>query len=177
MNNEFINRFLGENDWPEGVKKDFIASLHTFMMTITEHSMNTKGKTQLYIPSEDLNDIDTAATDKDLLQRLETTVIFWTRQIKELVSNQDVNNQGESTTPLDEIKHWEDRNKNLSNISQQLKLPKLKKITDVLEKAQSAYLGPFMDLTKEIDKGHEEANDNLQFLGLLSEPCKKIEQA
>jgi dynein heavy chain, axonemal len=117
MNNEYVIKFLGENDWPEGVKKDFIASLHTFMATITEHSMNSKGKTYLYIPQEELNDVDTAATDKDLLQRLETTVIFWTRQIKELVSNQDVNNQGESHTPLDEIKHWEDRNNNLKIIS------------------------------------------------------------
>lgn len=64
-----------------------------------------------------MNDVDTAATDKDLLQRLETTVIFWTRQIKELVSNQDVNNQGDSNTPLDEIKHWEDRNNNLKVVS------------------------------------------------------------
>ncbi len=61
--------------------------------------------------------MDTASTDKDLLQRLETTVIFWTRQIKELVSNQDVNNQGDSNTPLDEIKHWEDRNNNLKVVS------------------------------------------------------------
>jgi dynein heavy chain len=61
--------------------------------------------------------VDTASTDKDLLQRLETTVIFWTRQIKELVSNQDVNNQGDSNTPLDEIKHWEDRNNNLTVVS------------------------------------------------------------
>jgi len=43
----------------------------------------------LYIPNEDLSDIDTAIKDKDLLQRLESIVIFWTRQIKELVQNQD----------------------------------------------------------------------------------------
>lgn len=81
--------------------------------------------------------MDTASTDKDLLQRLETTVIFWTRQIKELVSNQDVNNQGDSNTPLDEIKHWEDRNNNLKVVSQRLKDAKLKKIIEVFEKASS----------------------------------------
>ena len=43
----------------------------------------------MYIPNEDLSDIDTAIKDKDLLQRLESIVIFWTRQIKELVQNQD----------------------------------------------------------------------------------------
>jgi dynein heavy chain len=87
--------------------------------------------------------VDTASTDKDLLQRLETTVIFWTRQIKELVSNQDVNNQGDSNTPLDEIKHWEDRNNNLKVVSQRLKDAKLKKIIEVLEKASSSYLQAF----------------------------------
>jgi dynein heavy chain len=87
--------------------------------------------------------VDTASTDKDLLQRLETTVIFWTRQIKELVSNQDVNNQGDSNTPLDEIKHWEDRNNNLKVVSQRLKDTKLKKIIEVLEKASSSYLQAF----------------------------------
>lgn len=87
--------------------------------------------------------MDTASTDKDLLQRLETTVIFWTRQIKELVSNQDVNNQGDSNTPLDEIKHWEDRNNNLKVVSQRLKDTKLKKIIEVLEKASSSYLQAF----------------------------------
>jgi hypothetical protein len=78
-----------------------------------------------------------------------------------------VNNQGESNTPLDEIKHWEDRNANLKSMALRLKEPKLKKIVEVLEKATSAYLLPFTELTKEIDKGHDEANDNLMYLGLL----------
>jgi len=177
MNSEYMNKFLGENDWPDGVKKDFIASLHNFMHTINEYSYLSKGKTNLYIPNEDLDDVDACATDKDLMQRLETTVIFWTRQIKELVSNQDVGNQGDNNTPLDEIKHWEDRNSNLESMATRLKDPKLKKIVEVLDRAQSAYLAPFNELTKEIDKGHEEANDNLQFLRLLQDPCKRIENS
>jgi dynein heavy chain, axonemal len=32
-------------------------------------------------------------------------------------------------------------------------------------------------LTKLIDKGHEEAEDNLQFLNLLGDPCRKVENA
>ena len=62
-------------------------------------------------------------------------------------------------------------------ISQRLKEPKLKKITEVLDKSMSSYLAPFIELTKQIDKGHEEAEDNLRFLNLLYEPCKKIEAA
>lgn len=29
-------KLLGENDWPDGVKKEFVANLHKFMATITE---------------------------------------------------------------------------------------------------------------------------------------------
>lgn len=79
MNGDFLNKFVGENDWPDGVKKDFLAALHNFMQNLNEASMQAKGKTFLYIPNEDLNDVDIAAGDKDLIQRLETTVIFWTR--------------------------------------------------------------------------------------------------
>lgn len=146
MNNEYMNKFLGENDWPDGVKKDFVASLHNFMHTINEYSNLSKGKTSLYIPNEDLDDVDACATDKDLMQRLETTVIFWTRQIKELVTNQDVGNSGEINTPLDEIKHWEDRNSNLESMANRLNDSKLKKIVEVLDRAQSAYLAPFNEL-------------------------------
>ena len=89
MNNEYVPKLHGENDWPDGVKKEFQANLNKFMATLTEESATSKGRTQLYIPEEHISDVDTAARDKDLLQRLESTVIYWTRQIKEVVSNQD----------------------------------------------------------------------------------------
>ena len=67
-----------------------------------------KGKTVLYLPQEnvDLEDLETVRADKDLVQRLESTVIRWTRQIKEVVNLQDnsMNSDAETATPLDEIK-------------------------------------------------------------------------
>lgn len=88
MTAEYLPKLLGEKNWPEGVKKEFVANLHKFMATLTEASHSSKGRTTLYIPNEDLNEIEQAAKDKDLLQRLESTVIYWTRQIKEVTSNQ-----------------------------------------------------------------------------------------
>jgi hypothetical protein len=46
----------------------------------------------------------------------------------------------ENSSPLDEIKHWNDRNGNLKLLTTRLKEPKLKKITEVLEHANSSYL-------------------------------------
>lgn len=89
MNQEYVPKLLSESGWPDGVYKEFVANLHKFMAIITEQSYLRLGKTFLYIPNEDLSDIDTAQLDKDLIQRLEQTIIGWTRQIKELVSSQD----------------------------------------------------------------------------------------
>ena len=66
MQREYCPKLLGENDWPDGVKKEFATNLHKFMCTLTEASHKRQGRTQLYIPiSEELHDIEAAAREKD----------------------------------------------------------------------------------------------------------------
>ena len=36
MNQEYVKKLLGENDWPDGVKKEFVANLHRFMAFLNE---------------------------------------------------------------------------------------------------------------------------------------------
>ncbi len=57
--------------------------------TLKKKAENAKGKTVLYLPAENIPSPEIAAKEKDLVQRLESTVIHWTRQIKEVVNNQD----------------------------------------------------------------------------------------
>jgi len=131
------------------------------MATLTEESAQSKGRTQLYIPEEHISDVDTAVRDKDLLQRLESTVIYWTRQIKDVVSNQDAQASQESTSPLDELEHWKNRTQNLKSLTTRLQEKQLKKIIEVLTKANSSYLAGFKELEEKIKIGYEEANDNM----------------
>lgn len=139
--NDACPKLLGENEWPDNVKKEFMSNLHNFMAHITEQFYVARGMQNLYIPNEDLNDMDTAVKDKDLIQRLESIVICWTRQIKELVTNQDSSQSGhDNSSPLDEIKHWTDRTNNLKGLTLRLTDAKLIKITQVLERHQSSYL-------------------------------------
>jgi len=114
MNGGYLPKLLQENTWPDSVKKEFVAQLHKFMATVTEASHASKGRTTLYIPNEELSEPERAANDKDLLQRLESTVIQWTRQIKDVVSNQESSQNNESTSPLDEIWYWNSRTANLN---------------------------------------------------------------
>ena len=57
------------------------------MATLTEYSFSQEGITELYIPNEDLVNIEQASHDKDLLQRLEAILLHWQRQIKDIVNN------------------------------------------------------------------------------------------
>ena len=80
INQEYVKKLLGENDWLDGVKKEFVANLHRLTF-LNEQTHSARGQTYLYIPDEDLIDIEASAKDKDLFQRLESTVIYWTRHI------------------------------------------------------------------------------------------------
>jgi dynein heavy chain len=133
MNTDYVKKLLQDTDWHDGVRKEFIANLHRFMAFLNETTNAARGQTYLYIPDEDLTDIEAAAKDKDLLQRLESTVIYWTRQIKDLVSNQDSPTSHQIESPLDEISYWHKRNSNLVVLTQRLQKPELKRIISVLE--------------------------------------------
>jgi dynein heavy chain len=163
--------------WPESVKKDFVNASQRFLASLNEASNQMRGKTVLYIPSEPLpEDVKAAAKDKDLIQRLEATCIHWTRQIKEVVSNQDgaSSSAGESGGPLDEINFYMSRCQDLSGITSQLKAPGLLQIVAVLREAGSSYLPPFEKLAASIQRGSDEAADNLKVLSILKGPCDNM---
>lgn len=66
--------WAADQAWPQIVKKDFSAQVHKFMANLTEAVHQAKGHTILYVPHEELRDPRAAAADRDLVQRLESTV-------------------------------------------------------------------------------------------------------
>ena len=63
-----------------------------------------------------LGSVEVAAKDKDLVQRLEASLIHWTRQIKELTTQQDSTHEDEGAGPLEEIEFWRARDVDLSRL-------------------------------------------------------------
>lgn len=131
-----------------------------------------EGYTELYIPKEDLSSRD--GQDKDLIQRLESTIIQWNRQIKEIISNSDSHQENENEGPLDEIRYWRKRRENLKHIDEQLENPELKEIVNFLDKLGSSDVKGFDKVILEIKNKSEEANDNLLFLESLYQPCETL---
>ncbi|TPX53528.1 hypothetical protein SeMB42_g00716 [Synchytrium endobioticum] len=163
--------------WPETVRKDFDLELQRFMAFLTDAANMRKGATVLYIPKEQLEHPKIAARNKDVVQRLESLLLYWTRQIKSVVAGSRSSETSESSGPLEEIQFWKSRCDDLSGISQQLKGQEIGRVINVLQVAQSSYLEAFTKLAQSIQENTQEAQDNLKYLSTLTAPCQTLATA
>ncbi|EFO63728.1 Dynein heavy chain [Giardia lamblia P15] len=86
MNSVYSPWIRSFNTWPSSVRDDFLSQIERYMASLTETTYLAKGRTVLYIPSfEDLDPVE-GSRNKELIPRLESLVVHWTRQIKELLS-------------------------------------------------------------------------------------------
>ncbi|KAJ4457121.1 putative Dynein heavy chain 2; axonemal [Paratrimastix pyriformis] len=179
IRDQYIPRFLEDRTWPESVRKDFLLSLHRSMAALTEIANKLEGTTVLYIPPENVSDPERGSKDKELCSRLYACLIHWTRQIKDVLSEQDTTTSEsmEAQGPLAEIEFWRNRTVDLSNILKQLNSVEVTRIVTLLRLAKAHYVEEFQLLQDRIQRSHAEAVENHRFLTLLQEPCEKLAQA
>ena len=77
-------------------------------------------------------------------------MIHWTRQIKEVLANQEAMESSDSSGPLEEIEFWRARCEDLSGLTTQLDQPGVVRAVKIVERAKSSYLGPFKRLSTQI---------------------------
>jgi dynein heavy chain len=118
----YLPQVAHSGSWPDAVRKDFLSYTHRFMSSLTEAVHEAQGRTVLYMPAEELADVSTheAARDRHLTQRLETTLMYWTRQIADVLNKQDCSDMGQRAGPLVEIEFWRSRSQDLNGIGGQL---------------------------------------------------------
>jgi len=179
MTGVYVPSMLNDPSFPDAVRKDLTSQLHKFMANLTETRHEVEGRTVLYIPRQALPDVLAAAADRDLVHRLESTILHWTRQIKEVLHRQDDSNpdDADGAGPLGEIEFWRARKVDMGGIRTQLEDPDLRGVLQVLELAKSTYLAPFLDLRTTISQEALAAEDNWQFLLCLEAPCTQLHAA
>lgn len=155
-------------------KTELSSFYHRCMATLTDAVHFSNGLTILYCPKFEFNSIGEVVQDKDRLQIMESILIHWTRQIKEVVNNHDSSASAETAGPLDEIEFWKGRALDLVGIQKQLESSDVRRIISVLEYANSNYIGPFSSLTEQIVARAAEANDNLKFLESIRTQCTDL---
>ncbi|TMS01980.1 Dynein-1-beta heavy chain, flagellar inner arm I1 complex [Larimichthys crocea] len=161
----------------KSIKDNYTNHMHCYLASLTDDVYKKVGKTVLYIPLEGLQSSpEEAIKNKKLVQRMETVMIHWTDQIKELLNDQEIMNTRDKCGPLQEIELWKSRSVKLVDISKQLQKPGVKHIQNILELSKSLYVQRFCKLAKEIQDCSLEAQSNLTYLSMLKGPCEELAQ-
>ena len=124
-----------------------------------------KGETLLPLPAkaENLDEDDTDSSDvpKSLVHAIETAVIDWTHQVKNVLSRDSAKplEEGHHPGPLMEVDFWNAMTANLKAIMQQLQSPKILKMRAILEANESTYATALSQLYVDVELALEEAAD------------------
>ncbi|XP_070785989.1 dynein axonemal heavy chain 2 [Enoplosus armatus] len=161
----------------KSIKDNYTNNMHCYLASLTDDVYKKVGNTVLYIPMEGLQcSPESASKDKKLVQRMETVMINWTDQIKELLNAQGIMKMMDNCGPLQEITFWKSRSAKLLDISQQLQKPGVRHIQNILQLSKSPYVQRFCKLAKEIQDCSLQAQSNLSYLSILKEPCEELAQ-
>lgn len=78
-----------------------------FLAKLTDLHYKLLGLTVIYVPREGYDlPLDVAAKNKELVKRLEGIVVYWTRQIRVVLQDQDQNTPQDLLRPIDEYEFW-----------------------------------------------------------------------
>jgi dynein heavy chain len=163
---------------PEVVIKDVMEYLHKLVGTIYVTIGHSKGETLLPLPPMELPSVDRASKDKERVHVLETAVVTWTKQIKNVLKldPEQMLKGGTHPGPMAELEFWAAKARHLNSIQQQLGGERIRKVMKVLDLTKSTYCSPFNRLMKEVAAACEEANDNTKYLATLKTALQKLSE-
>ncbi|CAK8676513.1 unnamed protein product [Clavelina lepadiformis] len=157
--------------WPYVVYSDVLRHVHKLKSNVYVVAGQVKGKTLLPLPpsteriQEEESPVDEAPKDdlidRQMLHSLESVVIEWSHQIRAVLKKDSSEPllQGLNPLPSTELGFWADRYENLKCIYDQLKMPKVKAMSEVLKRVNSSYYPAFQQMFKDVLAGLSEAQD------------------
>jgi dynein heavy chain len=162
-----VNNPNNHNSWGEVATKSTSDKLHSFLGTVSITLGHTKGETCLPLPA--LEPLEGNGNYKDRVHLLESAVIMWTKQIKNMLKMDPENalKRGDQPTPDEELNFWISKAGNLNSVFQQLQSDRVRKVLRFLDLSKSTYCTPFAKLCKEVFTARIEANDNVKYLSTL----------
>ncbi|XP_013068368.2 dynein beta chain, ciliary [Biomphalaria glabrata] len=170
--------------WPKVVSQDITRHVHNLKSNVYVVSGQAKGKTLLPLPVgaervEDAGDGEKETYDRSLVHAIESVIIEWTHQIRDVLKRDSVQPllEGLNPSPFVEIKFWENKAQNLECIYEQLRDPKVRKMVELLERANSSYFPSFKNIFRDVVAALTEAQDINMHLKPLRLQLEDFEQA
>ncbi|KAM5306863.1 dynein axonemal heavy chain 17 isoform 1-T1 [Glossophaga mutica] len=182
-----LNQSENTSGWPQVVAEDIVKQVHKLKNEVFVIGGKIRGKTLLPVP-EHLGSLDgtleslerlPVSQDNSLLHAIETIVIDWSHQIRDVLSKDSAQALLDGLHPLPrvEFEFWDARLTNLKCIYDQLNRPKVNKIVEVLEKAKSCYWPALQNVYTNVNEGLKEADDVVLYLTPLRILLEEMEQA
>eukprot|EP00762_Andalucia_godoyi_P000035 ANDGO_02235.mRNA.1 Dynein-1-alpha heavy chain len=159
----------------ESMRTEFLSNISKFASQMHSAVSQVTGDVRLRIPAVHIENPEVAAEDADLVMELDKAVHEWTHAISRMVESEN-GRKPRGKGPLAEIEYWRERNASFSALYEQLNLPSVKKIIQVLEneKGDTSMLPGFKDQYAELNKLYMEAKDNVKFLTTLERHFKNL---
>ncbi|CAK8695850.1 unnamed protein product [Clavelina lepadiformis] len=148
--------------WPAVVSDDVLRHVHKLKSNVYVVAGHVKGKTLLPLPvgSEKVDDAQ-SEEKRALLHAIETVVIEWSHQIRDVLKQESAQPllEGLHPGPAVEIDFWNAKCANLECINNQLHQPKVQKMAKILELSHSSYYPALCDIFSQVIRALREAQD------------------
>ncbi|TKS80370.1 Dynein heavy chain 10, axonemal [Collichthys lucidus] len=132
-----------------------------------QRKLQIQDEITMHIPELDLEpEVDVLLSNPEMVEKLEQCVMNWQTQITVVIEEQQ-NKKPQASGPLAEIAFWQERSSILNAQSEQLKHPVVKKILEVMTKADAGVVQTLEGTVAELTKYRVESDDNLRFLGTM----------
>uniref|UniRef100_A0A8C6XVP8 Dynein heavy chain tail domain-containing protein n=1 Tax=Naja naja TaxID=35670 RepID=A0A8C6XVP8_NAJNA len=135
---------------------DVIRQAHRLKNEMFVMGGKIKGKTLLPLP-ENMTALDSVSEvfDSSLLHSIETIIIDWSHQIRDILSKDSAQPLLDGLNPLPRVEFdfWFSRQVNLQCINEQLYAPQVKMIADILERAKSCYWPALKNVFRDVSAG------------------------
>lgn len=110
-------------------------------------------------------------TDKEKIMLMESTIVNWVNQVKQVIKLEpEVMLLEPNPSPLKEIQFWGIKAANLKHIEEQLQNERAQNIIKTLKENESTYVSSLMKIIEEVATAKDEALSNFEHLN----PMKSI---
>ncbi|NWY13631.1 DYH10 protein, partial [Aphelocoma coerulescens] len=129
---------------------------------------------KLEMPTINLDgEVTVLATVPEVVQSLKSCAVSWQKLISRVLQEQ-LKKVPQGNSPLAEIDLWREKHATLSALTEQIKLPEVQKVLEILQKAESEFTGDLQIVLSDLKKHHMEAQDNVKFLSTLERHLKNL---
>lgn len=163
-----------DNDIDEGLLHELDSNMTKFEQQLRHVVQQVRGDVRLTIPSVQILSPESAALDYEIVSQLEAALEDWMLVVQNAVDTEHQKQPKAHRTPLGEIEFWRERNASLSALYEQINMPRVQQMLQVLRLLENPQLPTFHYHFGELSKLYLEAKDNVKFLSTLERHFKHI---